>query len=93
MKAIWKNTVIAESDDTLVIEGNHYFPDDSVNRDLLVASETTTFCPWKGTARYYSVRIGGETNTNAAWSYPEPNPEADRIRERIAFWRGVKIVD
>lgn len=92
MKALWKDTVIAESGDTVVVEGNHYFPADSVKRDLLVSSDTHTVCPWKGTASYYSVKVGGDVNADAAWYYPEPKDAAKEIRGRVAFWKGVKVV-
>lgn len=91
MKAIWKDAVIAESDDTVVVEGNHYFPVESVDRDLLQDSDTTTKCPWKGTANYYHVVAGGETNRDAAWYYAEPKEAASQIRGRIAFWKGVRV--
>ena len=87
MKAIWNGAVIAESDDTVVVEGNHYFPAGSVCRELLVESDTHTVCPWKGTASYYTVVVGGERNADAAWYYAEPKPEAAAIRGRVAFWR------
>lgn len=92
MKALWKDTVIAESGDTVVVEGNHYFPIDSVKRDLLMPSDTRTVCPWKGTASYYSVKVGGEVNADAAWYYPEPKDAAKEIRGRVAFWKGVKVI-
>lgn len=91
MKAIWNDQVIAESDDTVVVEGNHYFPDSSLVSDAFSASDTTSFCPWKGTAHYYNVVVAGETNADAAWYYPEPKDAAAEIRGRVAFWRGVKI--
>ena len=91
MKATWKDTVIAESDDTVVVEGNHYFPLDSLNKDLLEDSDTTTVCPWKGTAHYYHVIVGGDKNADAAWYYPEPKEAASQIRGRVAFWRGVNV--
>ena len=93
MKAIWNNTVIAESDDTVVVEGNHYFPLASVNRDFLVDSDTTSVCPWKGTASYYSVEVGGKRNDDSAWYYPEPKDAAAEIVGRVAFWRGIEVVD
>ena len=93
MKAIWKDTVIAESDDTVVVEGNHYFPAESANRALLTDSVTTSVCPWKGTASYYNIEVDGETNADACWYYPEPKDAAAEIRGRIAFWRGVQVVD
>ncbi len=91
MKAIWNQQVIAESDDTVVVEGNHYFPPDSVQRDLLQDSATTTVCPWKGTANYHTLMVDGQSNTDAAWYYADPKPAADQIRGRIAFWKGVQI--
>ncbi len=90
-KAIWNDTVIAESDDTVIVEGNHYFPAASVRQDLLQDSDRHTVCPWKGTASYYDVVVGGETNAGAAWYYPEAKPEADHITGRVAFWRGVSV--
>lgn len=93
MKAIWKETVIAESDDTVVVEGNHYFPLSSVNEALLKASDTTTVCPWKGTANYYTLLIDGAENRDAAWYYAEPKDAAKKIAGRVAFWRGVQFVD
>ena len=92
MKAIWNNEVIAESDDTLVVENNHYFPIDSLNKSFIVPSDHTSVCPWKGTANYYSLQVNGETNTNAVWYYPSPKKEAEQITHRVAFWKGVKIV-
>ncbi|MET0647047.1 MAG: DUF427 domain-containing protein [Pyrinomonadaceae bacterium] len=91
MKAIWKGTVLAESDDTVVVEGNHYFPADSMNREHFRESETHTGCPWKGTASYYDVVVGGEVNADAAWYYPEPKEAAKEIKDRVAFWRGVRV--
>ena len=91
MKAIWKGQVIAESEDTVVVEGNHYFPPDSIDRRFFESSDTTTICPWKGTASYYHVSVGGEKNSDAAWTYPTPKPAAEEIRDRIAFWRGVVV--
>lgn len=91
MKAIWNGTTVAESDDTVVVEGNHYFPADAVKRDLLLESATHTVCPWKGTASYYTIEVDGKTNQDAAWFYPEPKPEAEQIRDRVAFWNGVSV--
>ena len=91
MKATWKGEVIAESDDTVVVEGNHYFPADSIRRENFRESETHTVCPWKGTASYFDVVVGGEVNRDAAWFYPEPKDAAEEIRDRVAFWRGVKV--
>ncbi|MEI6621645.1 MAG: DUF427 domain-containing protein [Actinomycetes bacterium] len=92
MQAIWKGAVIADSDDTVVVEGNHYFPADSVDTRYLAASTATTTCPWKGTASYYSVTVDGEVNPDAAWYYPDPKPAAAQIADRVAFWRGVRVV-
>lgn len=91
MKAVWNDTVLAESDDTVVIEGNHYFPADSINREFFKESDTHTVCPWKGTASYYSVEVNGETNEDAAWYYPEAKDAAKEIEGRVAFWRGVQV--
>ena len=93
MKAIWNDTVIAESDDTVVVEGNHYFPLDSVNQSLLKESSKTTFCPWKGTANYYSLNVDGAENADAAWYYAEPKKAARQITGRVAFWRGVQVIE
>ncbi|MGP6156714.1 MAG: DUF427 domain-containing protein [Vulcanimicrobiaceae bacterium] len=90
-KAVWNNAVIAESDHTEVVEGNHYFPRESVNDACLRVSQTHTVCPWKGTASYYSVVVGERENKDAAWYYPEPKAEAKDIKDYIAFWRGVKV--
>ena len=91
VKASWNKATIAESGDTMVVEGNHYFPPDAVDFDRLKPSETTTICPWKGTAHYFHIVVDGETNPDAAWYYPEPKPEAARIRDRVAFWKGVEV--
>jgi uncharacterized protein (DUF427 family) len=90
-KAIWNGRVIAESDETVVVEGNHYFPAGSVDQALLVDSATRTRCPWKGTANYYDLVVDGEVNRDAAWHYPEPKRAAANIEGRVAFWRGVRI--
>jgi uncharacterized protein (DUF427 family) len=90
-RAIWNGVVIAESDDTVVVEGNHYFPLDSVKREYLVESGTHTVCPWKGLASYYTLEVDGERNMDAAWYYPHPTPLARKVRGRVAFWRGVQI--
>ena len=89
--ATWNGVIIAESNDTIVIEGNHYFPRHSVRADLLADSATTTICPWKGTASYHHLRVDGAENSNAAWYYPDPKLKAESIRDRIAFWRGVIV--
>jgi uncharacterized protein (DUF427 family) len=91
MKAIWNGVVIAESDDTVVVEGNHYFPLNSVNPDTVEPSSTHTTCAWKGEASYYTLRANGQENVDAAWFYPEPLPGAEAVSERIAFWRGVEV--
>jgi uncharacterized protein (DUF427 family) len=93
VKAIWNSTVIAESDDTVIVEGNHYFPADAIKREHFAPSDQTSVCPWKGTASYYSVVVNGETNQDAAWYYPEPKDRAENIRGRVAFWRGVEVVE
>ncbi|WP_306643758.1 DUF427 domain-containing protein [Sanyastnella coralliicola] len=93
MKAIWNDTVIAESDDTVVIEGNHYFPPESIKEEFFKSSETHTVCPWKGTASYYSLEVNGETNADAAWYYPEVSELAKGIKGRVAFWKGVKVTE
>ncbi len=92
MKAIWNGAVIAESDDTVVVEGNHYFPRDAVDAALLRPSATHTTCPWKGVASYHDVVVGGQVNKDAAWYYPEPKPDAKAVRDRVAFWKDVKVV-
>ncbi len=91
MKATWNNTVIAESDDTVVVEGNHYFPETSLNRDYITFSNHKTHCHWKGEASYYSLVVNGEMNADAVWYYANPKPEAESIRGRVAFWKGVKV--
>jgi len=89
--ARWNGTVIAESDDTVVVEGNHYFPPESVNAALLEASDSHTLCPWKGEASYKSIVVDGKRNPDAAWFYPDPLPAAAEIKGRFAFWKGVQI--
>lgn len=91
MQACWADQVIAESDDTVVVENNHYFPADAVNADYLRASQHTSHCHWKGKAQYYDVVVNGQINANAAWHYPEPKAAAAEIRGRIAFWQGVEV--
>jgi len=93
MKAVWHGQVVAESDDTFVIEGNHYFPRESLQQEYLRESTTTTVCPWKGTAHYYSLVVDGETNADAVWYYPQPKAAAAEIEGRVAFWRGVQLTD
>ena len=89
--ASWNGATIAHSDDTVVVEGNHYFPLDSVGADYLKDSAQSSVCPWKGTASYYTLVVDGKENPDAAWYYPEPKPEAENIRGRVAFWRGVQV--
>lgn len=91
MKAIWNDAVIAESDDTVVVEGNHYFPAESVKTEFLQPSSTHTTCPWKGEASYHDLVVNGETNKDAAWYYPAPKEAAAEIKDHIAFWKGVKV--
>lgn len=91
MKAIWNEQVIAETDDTVVVEGNHYFPRASLRDEFIRDSEHSSFCPWKGTANYYHLEINGDTNSNAVWYYPEPYKKANQVRDRVAFWRGVRV--
>jgi uncharacterized protein (DUF427 family) len=91
VQARWNGAVIADSDETIVIEGNHYFPPQSVDHQLLEATDHTSVCPWKGKARYFTISVGGALNPNAAWTYPDPKPEAERIRNYIAFWKGVDV--
>ena len=93
MRAIWKGQTIAESAETVVVEGNHYFPPDSVRREHLRESRRRTTCPWKGEAHYYDVVVGDEANRNAAWAYPEPKEAATHITDHVAFWKGVEVVD
>jgi uncharacterized protein (DUF427 family) len=89
--ASWNGTVIAQSDDTVVVEGNHYFPREAVRDEVLVDSSHTSVCPWKGTASYYSLVVDGQTNENAAWYYRQPKDAAAEIRDRVAFWKGVEV--
>ena len=90
-RATWNGTVIADSDATVVVEGNHYFPPDSIRRDHLKEAATTSVCPWKGTASYYDVVVGDDTNAGAAWYYPAPKDAAAEVREHVAFWKGVTV--
>lgn len=91
VKAIWNGVTLAQSQDTVMVEGNHYFPADSVDHRFLRPNSATTACPWKGTADYYDVVAEGAANPRAAWTYPNPKPAADAIRDRIAFWNGVTV--
>ncbi len=91
MKATWNSTIIAESDATLVVEGNHYFPADSIKKEHFSPSETHTVCGWKGTASYYDITVNGATNKDAAWYYPEAKADAKNIEGYVAFWKGVNV--
>lgn len=91
VQATWNGAVIAESDDTVMVEGNHYFPPEAIRQDMLEGSRTTSRCPWKGTANYYTVVVGEERNVDAAWHYDDPLPAAAEITGRVAFWKGVKV--
>lgn len=91
MKAIWNGEVIAESEKTIVIEGNHYFPPDSIKKEFYKPSDTHTVCPWKGTASYFTLEVGGKENTDAAWFYPETKELARNIEGYVAFWKGVEV--
>ena len=93
MKAVWNGVVVAESDDTVVVEGNHYFPESSLRREYATFSNHRSSCPWKGQAHYYSLLVNGEMNPDAAWTYPEPSEAAAQIKGRVAFWKGVEIVE
>ncbi len=91
MKAVWNNQVIAESNDTVIVENNHYFPLDALNMAFFSPSATTSHCPWKGDANYYTITVDGENNPDAAWYYSTPKEAAAEIKDRVAFWRGVEI--
>ena len=93
MKAIWKGQILAESDETVVVESNHYFPSSSLNMEYFKQSDTKTHCFWKGEASYYSIVVDGEVNKDAAWYYPSPKEAAKEITGRVAFWRGVEVTD
>ena len=93
MKAIWNGTLLAESDDTEVVEGNHYFPKESINADYFEESGKHTTCPWKGEASYYTVVVDGEKNADASWYYPEPKDAAQQIKDHVAFWKGVEVTE
>ncbi|MDQ4051073.1 MAG: DUF427 domain-containing protein [Actinomycetota bacterium] len=92
MQAIWNDTVVAESDRTIVVEGNHYFPEDSLRKECFVESRATSICPWKGKASYVDLAVDGQTNPSAAWQDRHPLPSARRVRNRVAFWHGVQVV-
>jgi uncharacterized protein (DUF427 family) len=90
-RALWNGEVIAESEDTVVVEGNHYFPRATLREDVLRDSSTTTVCPWKGTAHYYSLELDGQRSQDAVWYYPDPKPKAELITDRVAFWKDVTV--
>jgi uncharacterized protein (DUF427 family) len=91
-KAIWNGVVLAESDQTIVVEGNHYFPPDSVHKEYFTETRSHTICPWKGTASYYSINVNDQTNRDGAWFYPSAKDAARQIKDYVAFWRGVQVV-
>jgi len=93
MKAIWNGQVIAESDETVVVENNHYFPPASLKKEFFAETETHTVCPWKGTASYYTLEVDGDQNKDAAWFYPTPSELAKNIKDHVAFWRGVEVTE
>ena len=93
MKAVWNNEIIAQSEETVVVEGNHYFPPSSINTEFLVESSTTTVCTWKGEASYYDIVVGDSVNKDGAWYYPAPKAEASEIKDHVAFWRGVQVTN
>lgn len=93
MKAVWNGKVIAQSDATVVVESNHYFPSDAIAKEYFERSSTSTHCPWKGDASYYSITVDGKTNTDAAWYYATPKDGASEIKGMVAFWRGVQVSD
>jgi uncharacterized protein (DUF427 family) len=92
MKAIWENIILAESNATIVVEGNHYFPPDSINKNYFKDSKTQTTCPWKGLASYYNIVVGDKVNQDAAWYYPNPKAAAENIKNYVAFWKGIEVV-
>jgi uncharacterized protein (DUF427 family) len=92
MKAIWENIILAESNATIVVEGNHYFPPDSINKNYFKDSKTQTTCPWKGLASYYNIVVGDKVNQDAAWYYPNPKAAAENINNYVAFWKGIEVV-
>jgi len=92
-KAVWNGIVIAESDDTVVVEGNHYFPRASLREDVLRPSDTRTWCPWKGHASYHTLESGGARSEDAVWFYADPKPKAEMVRDRVAFWKDVTVTD
>lgn len=90
-RAQWNGAVLADSEDTIVIEGNHYFPPDALNQNYFKPSSEKTVCPWKGTASYYDIEVNGDVNKTAAWTYPEPKEAAQQIKDYVAFWKGVEV--
>lgn len=93
MKAIWNDKIIAESNETIIVEGNHYFPPASINKDYFKDTRTTTVCAWKGTALYYDIIVDHNTNKDAAWYYPNPSDAAKNIKDYVAFWKDVEIIE
>lgn len=93
MKATWNNVDLAESEQTVVVEGNHYFPPEAINKEYFQESSTHSTCPWKGEASYYNLVVNGQVNKDAAWYYPEPKAAAAEIKNHVAFWRGVKVTE
>ncbi|MEM6397657.1 MAG: DUF427 domain-containing protein [Bacteroidota bacterium] len=92
-KAVWQGQVLAQSDDIVTVEGNAYFPAESINKEFFTDSKTTSYCGWKGDAKYYNVEVDGQSNNDAAWYYADPKPAAEEIRGRVAFWKGVEVLD
>ncbi len=92
MKAIWNDKILAESDETIIVEGNHYFPPEAIKAEFFQESRSHTVCPWKGTASYYNVVVNGDVNRDAAWFYPSPSDAAKRVEGYVAFWHGVRVV-
>jgi uncharacterized protein (DUF427 family) len=90
-RAVWNDTVVADSDDVVVVDGYTYFPKPAVDWSILESSDHRSVCPWKGQARYYTIRVAGDANVDAAWEYPDPKPAASMVRDRIGFWRGVRV--
>jgi len=93
MKAIWENQILADSNETINIENNHYFPPSSLNTQFFTKSDTTTVCPWKGTASYYTILVDNKENIDAAWYYPSPKEAASEIIDHVAFWHGVELIE
>jgi uncharacterized protein (DUF427 family) len=91
VKAVWNNQIVAESDHCEVVEGNYYFPPESIKREYFIESSHRSTCPWKGLAYYFDLKVDGQVNENAAWYYPQPNPAAQQIKDHVAFWKGVIV--